>query len=149
MKIHRAIVRRQLDIRLGGLEEVIGACPPLGWITTIRRAIGMSTGELGRRMAISQQRASQLERAEMEGTLRLSTLRGVASALNCRLLYVFVPDEPLDDMVRQQARLKAAAEAAQGIRDVRPDDEVFVARLIDEELDARALELVDKQGLWL
>jgi len=148
MKIHRAIVRRQLDIRLGGLEEVIGACPPLGWITTIRRAIGMSTGELGRRMAISQQRASQLERAEMEGSVRLSTLRAVASALNCRLLYVFVPDEPLEDMVRQQARLKAE-EAAQGIRDVRPDDEVFVARLIDEELDARALELVDKQGLWL
>ena len=149
MKIHRAVVRRQLDIRLGGLEEVIGACPPLGWITTIRRAIGMSTGELGRRMAISQQRASQLERAEMEGSVRLSTLRSVASALNCRLLYVFVPDEPLEDMVRQQARLKAAAEAAQGIRDVRPDDEGFVASLIDEGLDARALELVDKQGLWL
>ena len=148
MKIHRAIVRRQLDIRLGGLEEVIGACPPLGWITTIRRAIGMSTGELGRRMAISQQRASQLERAEMEGSVRLSTLRSVASALNCRLLYVFVPDEPLEDMVRQQARLKAE-EAAQGIRDVRPDDEGFVASLIDEGLDARALELVDKQGLWL
>jgi len=148
MKIHRAVVRRQLDIRLGGLEEVIGACPPLGWITTIRRAIGMSTGELGRRMAISQQRASQLERAEMEGSVRLSTLRAVASALNCRLLYVFVPDEPLEDMVRQQARLKAE-EAAQGIRDVRPDDEGFVASLIDEGLDARALELVDKQGLWL
>jgi len=148
MKIHRAVVRRQLDIRLGGLEEVIGACPPLGWITTIRRAIGMSTGELGRRMAISQQRASQLERAEMEGSVRLSTLRSVASALNCRLLYVFVPDEPLEDMVRQQARLKAE-EAAQGIRDVRPDDEGFVASLIDEGLDARALELVDKQGLWL
>jgi|GEM_PF-1469464 len=149
MKIHRAIVRRQLDIRLGGLEEVIGACPPLGWITTIRRAIGMSTGELARRMAISQQRASQLERAEMQGSVRLSTLRGVAAALNCQLLYVFVPNEPLEDMVRQQARRKAAEEVAQGFRGVRPEDEVFVARLIDEELDARALELVDKQGLWL
>jgi predicted DNA-binding mobile mystery protein A len=148
VQIHRSIARRQLDKRLGGLAEHLGTCPPNGWSRTIRLVLGMSTVELAQRLAVAPPRIRQLERGEIDGNIRLSTLRRVAAALNCQLLYVFVPDEPLEDMVRRQARLKAAEEIAVRISDVRPEDEAFVARLLDEELDARARELIDTLGLW-
>lgn len=70
----------------------------------------MSTSELGQRMGLTQSRISQIERAEAAGSIRLETLERAARALNCQLHYVFVPNEPLQDMVRRQARLRAEAE---------------------------------------
>ena len=106
----------------------------------------MSTVELAERMAISDTRAGRLERAEAEGSLKLSTLRRAAEALNCRLIYVLLPDEPLEDMVFRQAYRKAAdelhvpADTAFGADELNAD--------IEEELEAHTLRLVDRQGLW-
>ncbi|HEY1443340.1 MAG TPA: hypothetical protein VGF51_00470 [Acidimicrobiales bacterium] len=148
MQIHRSITRRRLDERLSVLAAHVGASPPHGWTKTIRHALGMSTSEFAQRLAVSQSWASRLEPAEMAGSLRVSTLRRVAAALNCELLYVFVPNEPLEDMVRRQARRKAAEEIGLQVSDVRPGDQALVAKLLSELLDARALELVDTPGLW-
>jgi hypothetical protein len=84
----------------------------------------------------------------VDGSIRLSTLRRVAAALNCELLYAFVPNEPLEDMVRRQARRKAAEELALRAVEAHPEEQASVATLLDEMLDARAIELVDTQGLW-
>ena len=84
----------------------------------------------------------------MAGSICLSTLRRVAAALNCDLRYVFIPKEPLEDMVRRQARRKAAEEVSLRVDEVRPEDHAAVAALLDELLDARALELIDTHGLW-
>jgi predicted DNA-binding mobile mystery protein A len=144
MQIHNSIVRRQLDRRLDGVADTVGSCPPDGWAKTIRRALGMSTGELGQRLAVSQSRASQLERGEVDGSIRLSALRRVAAALNCRLVYAFVPNESLEGMVRRQARRKVAEQIALQPPTVPPAEQEFV----DELLDSLALERVDSQGLW-
>jgi predicted DNA-binding mobile mystery protein A len=108
----------------------------------------MSGSELSKRLGVSYARVGQLERGEVDGSIGLSTLRRVAQALNCELLYVFVPNEPLEDMVRRQARRKAAEEVALRVDDERPEDQAMVATLLGELLDARALELVDTPRLW-
>jgi len=84
----------------------------------------------------------------MDGSIGLSTLRRVAAALNCELVHVFLPNEPLEDMVRRQARRKAADEVGLRVADVRPESQAMAAKLLSELLDARALELVDTHGLW-
>jgi predicted DNA-binding mobile mystery protein A len=144
VQIHNSIVRRQLDRRLDGMADMVGSCPHDGWTKTIRRALGMSTRELGQRLAVSQSRASQLERGEVDGSIRLSALRRVAAALNCRLVYAFVPNESLEGMVRRQARRKVAEEIALQLSTVPPGDQAFV----DELLDGLALGRVDSHGLW-
>ncbi len=68
----------------------------------------MSSYELAKRMRLSPTRVRQFEGAEVAGSIRLSTLGRVAEALNCRLFYVFVPNEPLEQMVQRQAYVKAA-----------------------------------------
>jgi predicted DNA-binding mobile mystery protein A len=140
-------MRRKLDRRLATLDPGKWEAPVGGWLIAVRQALGMTKVEWAARMEVSNARAGRLERAEVEGSLKLSTLRRAAKALNCRLVYVLVPDEPLEDMVLRQAYLKAAEElevpapAAFG-----PDDDLNPDR--EDELEARTLQLVDRLGLW-
>jgi predicted DNA-binding mobile mystery protein A len=148
VQTHRSIARRRLDERLNVLAAHVGAAPPHGWTKTIRRALGMSLSDLAERLGVSPSRASRLERAEIAGSIRLSTLRRVAEAVDCELLYAFVPNEPLEEMVRRQARRKAAEWVGPPPFEMRPEDQAVVAKLLNKLLDARALELVDTPGLW-
>jgi predicted DNA-binding mobile mystery protein A len=109
----------------------------------------MSTVELGKRMDISQPRASRLERAEVEGTIRLSTLSRAAEALNCTLHYVLVPDEPLEDIVLRQADRKATLEQELFEANLRVGSDARFEEEVAEFLEVRTLELVDSRGLWL
>ena len=98
----------------------------------------MRTYDLAIRMGLSQSRASRLQRAEVAGSIQLDTLARAAEAMNCRLRYVFVPDEPLVSMVHRQARLRAIAELGTGESGAEPDDVV----------EARTYELIDSHDLW-
>src|ERR1700677_319758 len=65
--------------------------PSKGWIHTIRQALGVSSGELARRLGTSRQLPLQLEKGEAEDRITLKSLRAVANALDCDLVYAFVP----------------------------------------------------------
>lgn len=100
---HRA--RQRLDQRLQPLSPVDRyAVPPKGWIRAIRDALGMTGVQFARRLNVSPQSAAALERSEATGTIKLETLRRAAEALGCTLVYAFVPNVPLENMVRERAR---------------------------------------------
>jgi predicted DNA-binding mobile mystery protein A len=99
-------------------------------------------------MGVSQARVSQLERGEVEGSIQLSTLERAAEALSCRLQYVLIPVEPLEAMVRGQAREKAAAEVAATTHNMRLEDQAPDRDVIKEQIDALADDLIDTRGLW-
>jgi predicted DNA-binding mobile mystery protein A len=141
---HRVVARQQLDRRLVGLAERIPVCPPQGWVKTIRLALGMSAPELAEGLGRSASRILQLERAESDGSIRLSALRRLATALDCRLVYALVPYEPLDHMVRQQARRTVAEEERLRGSSAPPADEDD----LDDLLEALAMSRVDTRGLW-
>lgn len=84
--------------------------PPEGWITTARKALGMSAAQLGRRLGLTRARVSQAEQAELSGGVTLKTMRAIAEALGCRFVYAIVPAEGrVDDVIVTQARRKAEA----------------------------------------
>jgi predicted DNA-binding mobile mystery protein A len=140
--------RRQIDKRLTGLDTQIGPRPPRGWLWTIRDALGMSTYEFGRRIGVSATRVRQLEIAEVDGKIRLGVLEKTAEALNCGLAYVLVPKEPLDQMVKRQALLKAGELASFLEAEVDLEERALLAEVIAEEVGALALRLMDRRGLW-
>ena len=111
----------------------------------IREALGMSEFELSVRMGVTQQRVSQIQRAEVSGSIQLSTLGRVAHALNCELVYYLAPKEPLEDMVWRQAFLRAAEEVGYDPDDA-DNDELAVAN--GEHAEALAPEWIDRRGLW-
>lgn len=97
--------RARLDERLkqfGPAERY--RAPGRGWIKAIREALGMSTAQLAKRMAVRQPSIIDLERSEEKGSIELATLRRVAEALDCSLVYALVPNKPLETTIRERAR---------------------------------------------
>jgi predicted DNA-binding mobile mystery protein A len=99
----RKLKREQLDEKLKGLKESPIANVEFGWIKSIRQALGMSTFQLAKRAGLDQSRITRIENAEVNGDLNLSTLKKIAEVLNMRFVYAFVPEEGLEEMVRDQA----------------------------------------------
>ncbi len=63
----------------------------------------MTTAQLARRLGVSQPRAVILEQAEARGVITLASLERAARALDCRLVYVLVPRQPLEDLIEERA----------------------------------------------
>jgi predicted DNA-binding mobile mystery protein A len=102
------LARRRLEARLAAWRGVADEPPPGGgYIRAIREAIAMPGTELARRMGISQSTLHGIEQGERTGSVRLSSLRRAAEALDCTLVYAFVPRTSLDDIVNNQARRQA------------------------------------------
>ena len=105
----------------------------------------MTAQQLGARLGVSQPTVQKLERSEQEGTIQLGSLRRMAEALNCELVYTFVPLEPLEQTYATAARRVARRELAaishsmaledQSVNDAGEDDRL--RRFIEDELDPR------------
>lgn len=97
--------RANLDERLRELRSASRFTPPVkGWIRAIRQALGMTAEQLAKRLEIKQPTLHNLEQSEVKGSIELATLRRVAAALDCTLVYAFVPNQPLEETVRARAR---------------------------------------------
>ena len=100
----RAISRQRLDQRFSSMKpEYRYQPPPKGWIRAIRDALGMSGAQLGRRMGMKAQSVADIEKSEASGTIQLKTLRRVAEALDCIVVYALIPKSSLEDVVQRRA----------------------------------------------
>ena len=97
--------RAHLDQRFKRLRPVKRYAPPVrGWIKGIRESLGMTTAQLAKQLGVKQPSVVAIEQSEAKGTIELATLRRVAEALDCTLVYALVPNKPLEAVVRDGAR---------------------------------------------
>jgi predicted DNA-binding mobile mystery protein A len=102
------IGRRQLDKKLAPLRSVSSIEPPsIGWLRSIRSALGLTLAQLAKRLNISPQTVQEIERSEEAGTITLKALKRSAEAMNCRLFYAIIPNETLQKTVDAQMMKKA------------------------------------------
>src|SRR5258708_19567944 len=88
--------RSHLDERFRELGPITRYSPPVrGWIQAVREALGMTTAQLAKRLRVKQPSVVAFEQSEAKGTIELATLRRVAEALDCTLLYTPLPQMPL------------------------------------------------------
>ena len=107
-QIFKKMMREQIQAGLNNLAELANKpAPKGGWIYTIRHALGMSGTQLAKRLGCTQSNITALERREKAGTISLQSLEQAADAMNCRLVYFFIPNKPLDQLREDQARLIA------------------------------------------
>jgi predicted DNA-binding mobile mystery protein A len=100
---------RQLDEALAPFSSLRDRPPPpTGWAKAIRQALGISLRQLSRRTGLSKTSISSAETGEAKGTVQLDTLRGLADALDCDLVYAIVPRSSLAQSLESQAIQKAA-----------------------------------------
>jgi predicted DNA-binding mobile mystery protein A len=128
--------RLQLDKRfkqLGPAKRY--ASPVRGWTKAIREALGMSTAQLAKRLGIKQPSLVELEQSEAKGTIELATLRRVAEALDCTLVYALLPNKPLEATVRDRARKFARRRREPIEHSMLLEDQKVPAKAADARLD--------------
>jgi predicted DNA-binding mobile mystery protein A len=136
---------KQLDRRLESYKAA-GKIPrpSKGWISTIRQALGVSSGELARRLGTSRQLPLQLEKAEAEDRITLKSLRAVANALDCDLVYALVPRAPsMQELIENRARAEAKKRVL-GVEHSMALENQAVGR-IDETVEEETRRLVRKR----
>jgi len=99
------LARKQLDRRLEKVREAapLLRAPRNGWINTIRSAFGMSQDMLAKRMGVSRQAISQLERREADGSVTLKALEQAARRLGGELVYAIVPARSITETLEARA----------------------------------------------
>jgi predicted DNA-binding mobile mystery protein A len=142
---------RQLDKRLIAFTPLAAATRPAkGWIKAIREALGMTSAQLGKRLAVSQQRAAMLEKAETDGSITLKSLEHAAQALGCRVIYVLYPEQPLSQTLRARAEEIAGRQLHALEQTMRLEDQSVTDRSQRKETRARLMEQLLKRParLW-
>ena len=137
-------------LRLQQVEEAVRSFRKLldapthsgGWVRAIREALGMTNVQLARRLKLkAPQTIEDMQTYEASGTIKLQTLRKLAEALGCRVVYAVVPPKPLDEMRRDRAHAIARRQLqhvshsmkleAQGVS---PEEEERQLELLIQEL---------------
>ena len=110
MKSKDSLRLQQTEEAVRSFRPLIGAHSPRGgWVRAIREALGMTNVQLARQLKIkAPQSVEDMQEYEARGTIKLQTLRKLAEALGCRLVYAIVPAKPLDEVRRERARQVAA-----------------------------------------
>lgn len=104
-----SLAARQLDRRFSEIRETLRGAerPARGWIKAIREALGMTTAQLAARMGVAQPRIAELEKREAARVVTLQSLERAAEALDCRLVYIFVPKDSLEERINMRAEAVA------------------------------------------
>ena len=133
--------RSHLDERFQELGPVTRyASPVRGWIKAIRGALGMSTAQLAKRLRVKQPSVVALEQSEAKGAIELATLRRVAEALDCTLVYALIPNQPLEAMVRDRARTFARRRLEPVEHSMLLEDQKVTAKDAEARLDETVRE---------
>jgi len=107
MKRTKKLQIQHLDQKIASVEAFPGR-PTNGWINTIRTSLNISLKQLGAMMNIAPQSVMDMEVSEKGGKISLNSLEKVASALNMKLVYGFLPtDGSFEKMIEKQALITA------------------------------------------
>lgn len=139
------LIRKQLDRRINGIRPLLSemVTPPSGWIRAIRNALGMSSEQLAKRMGVTQSGVARLESSERRGVASLTTLHKAAEALDCTLVYAFIPNRTLEDTLVARARGVAAEQLGRVDHTMRLEAQDVDAGTLREELASLTTEILN------
>ena len=119
--------------------------PSKGWIRAIRQALGVSSGELARRLGTSRQLPLQLEISEAEDRITLKSLRAVANALDCDLVYALVPRAASMEKLNENRVRAEARQRVLGVEHSMALEDQAVGNL-DEAIEVEARRIASRRA---
>ena len=135
------------------LDSKIASLPPLqkmqrphkGWIRAVKEALGMSSKQLAARLGVSPPRITALEKSEVDETVTLSSLRRAAEALDCALVYSFVPKGSFEEVLQTRARRIAADLIGKVDHTMRLEAQNLQSDKLNEEIENLAAQILREQ----
>jgi predicted DNA-binding mobile mystery protein A len=144
--------RKQLEKRLSPLRSMESelATPPRGWIKAIREALNMSAVQMAKRLGVARSRINALEKAEVTGNVTVKTMREAAEAINCRFVYAIVPVKPMDEIMRDRAKIIAKERLQFVDHSMRLEDQAMDEDDREQQTDRIIDEILEKEArrLW-
>ena len=145
-----AKILAQLEERLFELKPLLkNKNPAKGWVRSIREAMGMSGRQLADRIDVQAPRIPEMEKAETHGNITLKSLRRAAEAMDCELVYAFVPKTNLETSVRTQARKAASYNLDIVANTMRLEDQGLSVQENANQFDKMVEEWVKDPPRWL
>lgn len=146
-------------LRIAQLEETLGPyrklvnvpAPKRGWVYAIREALGMSSRQLAKRAGVkASQSIEDMQNDEISETIKLQTLRKLANALDCDLVYALVPRESLEEIRRRRARVVASRLVKRVSHTMKLEDQAVSKQIEENELNRRVEKLLSgsPNKLW-
>ena len=108
----------------------------------------MPRAELARRVRVSGAAIANLERSEAAGSIRLDSLRRVAEALDCVLVYALVPNSSLEDTVDRRARIVAQRQVGQAQHSMLLEDQRGADEEVEHLVERVAEQAKNSPALW-
>jgi len=142
---------RHLDQRFKGLRPLcLVGRPQKGWVRAVRNALGMTAKQMAERLGVSQPRITELEKAEISGSITLRSLERAAEALGCRVVYALVPERPLADSLQKRAEYLATQQLGNVQQTMNLEDQAVSDEAVREEMRKGLVErLLNKPSrLW-
>lgn len=105
----KTLEREQIKRRLNWLSSHQNELsrPKEGWIKALRTTLGMTASYVAKKIGVSEPRIYELEKAEINDSTTLKSMRVLAEAMGCRLEYAFIPCEPIDLFLKKRAHTVA------------------------------------------
>jgi predicted DNA-binding mobile mystery protein A len=143
-------IREQIQETLkNGNLEATRLRPSLGWIRSIRMALGMSGKQLAERIHVKPPRITELEKAEMQGSVTLKTLQRAAEAMNCEVVYALVPKGDLESILKDQAQKAARRNLENVAHSMRLEQQGLSEKENARQMDRMVAEWVRNPPRWL
>jgi len=101
---NQKLITRQVSKRLEALRTLMNESKGIpSWIDYVRQGLGMSLTQLATKLGIAQSSLSSSVKLEKEGRITINKLKEIADAMECDLVYGFVPRKKIEDIIRDQA----------------------------------------------
>ena len=129
----------QLDRKLSEARS-LPPRPSGGWIASVREALGLTLAEVGQHLRAPRQTVQKFERAEATDRITLGTLRRVADAMGCDLVYALVPKSgSFAELAEHPTRERASRDVksvlhTMALEDQKPEN---ANQLIEDEVQRR------------
>jgi len=140
----RQINRKIESIQL--LKKSVAGVP--SWVRYMRNALGMTSKQLASRMGVAVSSLNQLERQEIDDKASLQSLKKAANAMECDLIYAFVPRRPLQEIVDDQAYKRAKQIVKSSHLHMEYEDQAVSKADLKEQVDELIETLKKSKKLW-
>lgn len=126
------------------------AIPSEGWLRTVRKALGMSGAQLGRKLDVTRGAVSINEKAELSGGITIKTMQQMAESMGCRFVYAVVPETDVEDILMKRARLKATKQVRNASVHMALENQLVAEGKLVAEVERLAQEMIETSpsDLW-
>jgi predicted DNA-binding mobile mystery protein A len=150
MNIKKTMVRQYVRLVDKAAGELLNGVPPEGWITTVRKALGISVQQLADRLGVSRGAIYQAEQNERSKTISIGQMEKLAEAMGARFVYGIIPKGSVEEMVMDQARMKAGSMIRRTNAHMALEKQALPSDILNDEIERLAKEIAEKRpsDLW-